>query len=508
MNRTPLLLLTALACAPAQVLGEHELFTLELRPRAFGTDLQRLERSDLLLVRGETRYTVSQEPQGGWRWKEVSPLRGERLGLWFEDGQGVHSWGQSPPLEIEDGTASADVWVLPTHQPTTFGPLTQLAPPLGAAMAITETGDIWWFGGASDLLVGPGNTQSASAEIWRIPRNAPAPEPELAGLLTSPGGSLSPRVHATATTVRIRGRQKVFVAGGRPGVGATDPHDEALVFDPLDLQTARRIVLPLAVAQHHAFPLDDTRVLVIGGVLSTGPGRAPWFVVDVASGTSTAPDVLTEAGGWGLATARLPGGGIAACGGARIPERGEVTLEPQAGCYQLHPDRPSPVRRLPDLPQPVAGGALAALRDGTLILSGGLSQPLEPDALTPASNRVWRLSPQATAWEQLGQMTSQRAHHLMGSLRDGEVLILGGVTASGGHPTLVLGEASGAPEALDAERETTRAVPDTAPITGAWPPWAYAPGDVAAVLQGTLPPGSASPGGQVLGLVALPPPEP
>ncbi len=498
----PLLVVLGLlaACDGARVQGDADAFSLSITPRVFGTDPSTLQGTRLSIQRDEEDLDLGVDTDATWTWDPVAPFEDERLVMHWTSGDTVVARGVTPPLHVVDGSVTTDVWVLPPGELVAVADLTSLLAPLGAAAAITSDGDLWLMGGTRDVVAGPGQVVPASDAIWRIARDAEAPFPTLVGALSSSPGVSDPRVFPSITPVFVDDQELLLVLGGRPRTAERDGRDLALLVDPTSALVIGTFPTLEGFSEHRALPLDTHRVLRIGGFDSRGAREARWQVIDALARTATDPSPLPGTGGWWPAIAPHPDGGAVLCGGASGRD-GETEHLGSAACFAVDPDASPPLRDLPALPTAIIGGAMAVLSDGTVLVTGGVAGPLEPDALAVASDTIWLLAPDAAAWVNAGKMARRRVHHRLIPLGASDVLAVGGVEATSGPPLLALGPGAGPAERIDVEAGVTRELLDTRMLDGAWPAVAQGSEGLLVVVQGASAPAGRTEGGEALGLL-------
>jgi hypothetical protein len=175
-----------------------------------------------------------------------------------------------------------------------------------------------------------------------------------------------PRAFHTATTLPDG---RVLVAGGcdqlNEGACSGTVLDTTVIYDPVADAFSDGPTLLHARWDHAAASLGDGRVLISGGLDATG-ATPPLEVV--------ALDGASDAGPGAGRAAALPTGSV-----ALVDASSAVTLYAGDGLVPLQP-----------LPTPHAGAEVVALEDGSFLVAGGISQPLEvydavgqPTALMP-----------------------------------------------------------------------------------------------------------------------------
>ncbi len=255
------------------------------------------------------------------------------------------------------------------------------------------------------ILVSGGDDASTSAELF-----------DPATATWSPTGSkLMRQLWATATRL-VDGR--VLVVGGFDSREAFAPTlASAEVYDPLTGTWTTTGTLAVPRAGHSATLLPDGRVLVAG---STGPtGRADdslasTEVFDPATGSWTPGAPMFEARSGHTATL-LPDGMVLVAGGSLVDAE---LFDPTTGSWM----------KAAASPEGFYGAAGTQLADGRLLLAGG-------DAPSGPGARGWPhaalYDPASDTWSKAPDMTRGRLGHAAVQLRDGRVLVSGGMAYGG-----------------------------------------------------------------------------
>ena len=206
---------------------------------------------------------------------------------------------------------------------------------------------------------------------------------------------------------------RVLVVGGCVTDGcAIATRDTALV----DAGGARAVAGPKLReprSSHTSTPLEDGRVLVVGGFLGEGAGVTGSIeMFDPDDGAMLQVDSLVQARG-GHAAARLSDGRVLVVGGWISPGRYTDTVEIV-----------DPVTRevTPAQPLPWAADALEAtsLPDGGVLVTGG---QVERGAATPLAAVFEEFTGQ---WRVVDSMNTPRLKHFAVRLDDGRILLGGG----------------------------------------------------------------------------------
>ena len=177
---------------------------------------------------------------------------------------------------------------------------------------------------------------------------------------------------------------------------------------------------------HASITLSDGRVLVSGGVDGTGHILASAEMYDPHSGQWSAAGRMS-AGRAGVTAALLPDGKVLVAGGAS-GTFGHSSVLRSAELYVPRTGRWSATGRMAT---PRYNYAVAVLRNGQVLVCGGV------DASGQALAGAELYNPLTGAWRATGSMTVARAAHSATLLPDGRVLVAGGVSgAFGSGPAL------------------------------------------------------------------------
>jgi uncharacterized protein DUF6603/galactose oxidase-like protein len=345
----------------------------------------------------------------------------------------------SPAGILPTPVSTVDLVLLPTGRLLLAGG----ADPDGAAVATTAlfdpTGDSWSAGPALGvarqrhtttrlpdgrvLVVGGQDAKSAplaSAEVLDAVRWTPAHE-----LATARSGH-------TATLLRDG---RVLVVGG---TGTRDGQEDgaltsAELFDPSTGGWTATGSLVGARTGHQAVLLANGHVLVSGGVLLTGRGRADPVayceVWDPATGEWRATGSLREARA-GHQAVLLPDRRVLVTGGDPVVAA-DGTLDPHslASAELYDPDAGvwSAARPMPGGGR--GGHRALVLRSGAVLVTGGTGAPER----TGGFRSVIAYDPGTGTWSALGALLSGRTAHAAAELPDDRVLVAAGV--SGADPT-------------------------------------------------------------------------
>ncbi|MEU6198300.1 DUF6603 domain-containing protein [Streptomyces sp. NPDC047061] len=340
------------------------------------------------------------------------------------------TWSAAGVLPVP--VSEADLVPLATGRILLAGGTDAAGAPVAAAALFDPTSDSWAAGpplrtarerhtttGLADgrVLVTGGRSATnalASAEVLDPAEGAWTPVPDM-----------STARHGHTTTLLRDGR--VLVAGGcgvRPG-----QEDGALasaeLYDPLTRTWTAAPPMTDARTGHRAVPLADGRVLVVGGALPTGNGRA---------NTLAYCELYHPVTGWSptgsLAEARtghqatlLPDGKVLVTGGDPVVAA-DGTLDPHSlASAELY----NPVTGLWTAVAAMPGGGRSRhrcllLRSGAVLLTGGTGAP----ELTAGYRSALVYDPGDDVWTTVAGLGLGRFGHAMTELTDDRVLVAAG----------------------------------------------------------------------------------
>ncbi|MEQ1571676.1 MAG: hypothetical protein ABMA64_38965 [Myxococcota bacterium] len=239
------------------------------------------------------------------------------------------------------------------------------------------------------------------------------------------------RTNLTATPILTDEGWRILLVGGRYTYTFTGyPTRRWLVWNPDTRAFEGEGDLVYSRSSHLAVPIGGSKVLVFGGLIGGGiGGLVSYEILSPQTGKSTlgahADQLSTPAGGNYGAYATPVGDEVVVCSGATSDDLFRLT--PSAMCTRFTgSDR---LDELPPLPEPVMGGAIAALADGGLLVTGGTPDPIvDVGGESEATDHAFRYDPDEGEWAEVGRMRNARAGHRAVSLPDGRVMVLGGST--------------------------------------------------------------------------------
>lgn len=250
------------------------------------------------------------------------------------------------------------------------------------------------------------------------------------------------RAGMSATPVLVDGDPMIFVAGGRYADFPAYVTRGWFLWDPETDTAPTTGELYAERADHLAFRLGPSRVVLYGGVGGVGDGTPSYEIWKAGTfdSSNSARNSSLRTGGVQAAGTEL-GDDVVICGGYRISLRDseQVLWDPSDACQRI--SAPDNLESLASLPIAVGAAALAPLPDGGLLLTGGIDAQIREDVINdseivgtatvePALSRAFRWDPDADEWSELGPMNTARAHHSAIALSTGKVLLVGG-TATG-----------------------------------------------------------------------------
>ncbi|MCZ6690628.1 MAG: hypothetical protein O7H41_13615 [Planctomycetota bacterium] len=174
-------------------------------------------------------------------------------------------------------------------------------------------------------------------------------------------------------------------------------------------------------------PLADGRVTVSGGY-DLGP--LPPQVLNLFWVYDPRTDLLLQDAGMSHARQRhtatlLPTGEIMIVGGF---DRPDAVARPPVGPCEIYDPRTHSLRLTADLPTPTGDHAAVLLSDGRLLVAGGYRKAATID--DAYVDRVAIFDPSQETWTVAAPLLERRANAQAVSLRDGRVLMVGGVYSS------------------------------------------------------------------------------
>ncbi len=252
--------------------------------------------------------------------------------------------------------------------------------------------------GGDVLVSGGSNGEEALASVELI-------DPQV-GTVTALGDLTTSRAGHTATPLADG---LVLVAGGTAADGTDSALASAELYDPATGRSQPAGSMRWARAAHRAVPLDDGRVLLIGGVDDGKPvARSEIYVPATSTFEPTAKPKATHVG---PAVTLLPDG--------RVLLSGAVTQKKSKPAEVFFPAK-GKWATIKGAPQR-SGHTATTLADGRVLLIGGL----DGEAV---SDEVLAFDPAKSKTKPVGELQEARIGHTAVMLPDGRVLVLGGLT--------------------------------------------------------------------------------
>ena len=362
-------------------------------------------------------------------------LEGTRVGVALGGGDGgrepelaaLTGWGESQPQDLALGREEVEVDVL-VAETGGIGALGELdAAALGASVAVTSDGAVFLVGGAA-RTGGP-----CSPDILRLDS------------LDGGGWSFTPLdfglavgvCHAHVTTVRIDGEERVVISGGEEDHNAFDlMSNQVALLDPESGEIVWTGESTLYRSRGATRVLADGRVLWVsaGQRGPRPPDAAGWEIFDPESRTMGALGQVSSDGGQPRRAAPFgfmaapSGPGLAICGGGEW--RGN-SITASATCLEISPD--GSVSDLPDLPMALRDGAMVALDDGGLLVTGGITGETEAGPNQPATDAAYLLPADGGAWQDVGPLPAPLAFHRALPQAGGGAVLVGGAPEGFGY---------------------------------------------------------------------------
>jgi WD40 repeat protein len=253
----------------------------------------------------------------------------------------------------------------------------------------------------------------------------------------SPTGDMStPRAFHTATTL-ADGR--VLVVGGGElnttgGAEPTPPLATAELYDPATGTFTATGSMPAGRMLHTATLLADGKVLIAGGASATVPDSTVALLYDPASGTFSPTGSMAAVRMMHTAT-RLADGRVLITGGLGASPTAVAGSQsnPALTSSELFDPASGTFTAAGDMGVPRLGHTATLLKDGRVLVAGGLdsfdvtsstSGATPKPSASAASAELY--DPAAGTFTPTGAMTTQRVFHVAAPLPDGHVLLAGG----------------------------------------------------------------------------------
>jgi N-acetylneuraminic acid mutarotase len=221
----------------------------------------------------------------------------------------------------------------------------------------------------------------------------------------------TPRLGHTATLLP---NGDVLVAGGSTTVDEQSPSDSAEIYDPSQGTWSATGSMNSPRTNHAALSLTNGDVLVSSGFDTDAAER-----YDPSTGTWT---TISSPGDQATVGANLmtllPNGGVLAIL-SYLPQ----LYDPSANAWT--PTSPIPGVDPESGPFPFN---LTSMKDGTVLIAGGIIYPGGPQTDFPPVNTAYLYQPSTDTWNATGNLTTARDAAIARLLQDGTVLVFGGTS--------------------------------------------------------------------------------
>ncbi|HHO51691.1 MAG TPA: hypothetical protein ENK18_12660 [Deltaproteobacteria bacterium] len=460
---------------------------------------------------------------------------GTQIGLLAErSGSISDEWQPSQTLAYGQGVVAEDLitgdhelafLVANVGQLAEFSLLAEARRRWRGAAVMLPNGDTYLFGG--------GDPQSANIHSSRVLKLTRLDQGntsfqnvgEIPTFNDRDGNPVPERVGMGAALVEVDGAPAILITGGRDIYDATfpdvdgwflwDPATDTVLdqADPLDPEDS----MGEARSEHLSIPFEGGNVLLYGGIVEGGISTfASYTIWKSRSGRFERGTEINDVEAGRMHAMGAPSGGeVVVCGGLIISFGlgDQITWTPTNACNRFQPD--GSVEPFPPLPGPLAGGTMLALEDGSLLVTGGFSEPIEEiwDQIDPfgslytssdAVRDAFLYDVTTNLWREVGPLALARAHHRMVPLSDGRVVVIGGSTM-GNALFGAYQEAVRCTELFDPDTETFAQAGCSDVGRGAHPLVAWYPGEDAVVIEGAWGEQDISEGGSEYGLIGLGP---
>jgi Galactose oxidase, central domain len=248
-----------------------------------------------------------------------------------------------------------------------------------------------------------------------------------------------------AMTVTLLANGRVLIVGG--GDNHASATNLAEIYDPATdaFTSAGSGLMPIERANHTATLLKDGRVLIAGGVNRMGTALDSAILFDPQSGKFISTGNMAEPR-YAAAATLLPDGRVLISGGAATPavyarpnqEKQEEQSLDTAELYDPASGRFSPAGKVERVYDVTSNKIMmrasmttsrrehtaTLLKDGRVLITGGIGEQNKPIASAELYD------PATNTFKAIGDMTVARTFQSATPLRDGRVLIAGGTDAS------------------------------------------------------------------------------
>jgi hypothetical protein len=420
MSRLVVALLALSACSEAN-------YVLELEPVVPGNQTDLIASALNVRIRVDDASGVSEVASlplsGNTEAREAGVLARSWITASLEDIEGnVMGYGEVGPFDLarESGVITAPILMASTSG---IGELDNISrESVHAGVAMTGSGVAYVFGGTTQAGEDGKNT------IFRADLDSGNFTFENVGRM--PEAVIGPR----ATVVDVEGQELVLVTGGQLNYDDFGPYTRAaFLIDPATDAIVWEGETEYHHAQHIALPLRNGRVMLASAGIDSADevGDVAVEVFNpVTRRSRTVPNV--QFGNWGFGAALLTSDLVLFCGGSELDSTSGTRSIPVTDCALV--DQLGEISELgvPTLPQPLHMHAMTTLKDGRVLVTGGIPDPVSFSGFGDAIASAWLWDPNdPTRWEELPPMMQPRAKHAMHVLNDGTVMIVGGATTAG-----------------------------------------------------------------------------
>lgn len=424
------LLLAALLC------GCGPTFTLEVTPVVPLNQSDLLAEGDELVMESASGDAVTATwSADGTELPGVRVAAEDQLSIRVSRGGELVAYGELFPLneDLLRGKQSATVLLAATEQLGNLGNVSPDVSRAGAAVVVTSSGRAFLFGGAEDL---DQNATESSVLLLDTLDATSWTFTEAEGL------SYGPVVYPSAAVVDVDGRELVLVTGGAELNGGIRNYvDTGLLFDPATLEVIWEGGTDTRHGDALTLVLGNGRVLTVSGEVSTGTTPGSFSAGSTASvelfnpanqrGNSLAPSIAA----FGHAGAVLQDGRAVVCGGStpNVKDGQFTDMAPDARCVIIDGTGDIVPGDAPNLPVATNMHAMGTLADGRVLLVGGVTQNTSISSQgSPATDAAYLWDPAGNGdWTPVGSLTEPRAGAHVLPLPDGRALILGGAATGG-----------------------------------------------------------------------------
>ncbi|MBX2800884.1 MAG: hypothetical protein KTR31_24600 [Myxococcales bacterium] len=372
---------------------------------------------------------------------------GTRVGLLVEDAGGpddawspsaTRAYGQAwTDTDLVQGDHVLEIDLIPTGEIAELDVVGENRRRWSGAAVTTAGGATYLFGGGD-----PEDRLTASNIILKLDPTAPSfsnvgQMPVFEGAGETGPVEVSAYTQNTATLVTVDEQEMILVAGGRSTVNGTFESVRGwFLFDPAtDTIVDSKETLTIPRSGHQAMAFADGDVLIWGGVTDTGVSQLATFEIWKAGNRRVVDgDDLGAVQAGRIFPMMAPlDNDIIVCGGFTVTLAVDtIDWTPQSGCDRIQTN--GDVEPFPALPAPLAAGAMLALADGSLYVTGGTTDTLTENWFAgdydqgTATDVAYRYDPEAEEWQIASSLGFPRGRHAMVEVPGKGVLVIGGST--------------------------------------------------------------------------------